>query len=394
MKLSSPKPIGFLLFLLLTGPVHAQFTILPSREGRTLQEEKNLTYSLPQHTLAFQVEVRRVVWEPGRFSAYADDLLGLKDVVNSQSTAYGLGRIRLRSIAEPDPHQRYVLPRSSELRKGGEDVAVFADNGVLIYYGRNSFAPRQAHTHEHLHNETAGWVSLTDKSPELAMNASSSRPDTVFKTIQRPDTLIRQAVVKQIASTKSEIELAREMANRYLDLKEAQLRLLTGYQEVNYSDAALRYMYERLDDEAEACLRLFTGTQVVETRTYTYTIIPQFDRDSVWVPLFRFSESKGAFPASGNQGDIVYVRWKGGKLLPAKNKLPEQGTLQTDETRSNLWYRIPVETSISLRMNNEILYQGTEHIAQLGLLQSLPYNKISVEFDPHSGQLVRVIIDN
>ena len=394
MKISSTKLLTFFLGVLLFLPTYGQFTILPSREGRTVPEEKNLTYFLPQHTLAFQVEVRREVWIPGRFAAYANDLLGLQDVIRDQKTGYSLGRIRLHSIAEPDPQQRYHLPRSPESRKGGEDMAVYADNGVLIYYGRSTYAPRIAHSHEHLQGESGNWVALRDANGEVPMDAVGSRPDTVFRTIQRPDTLVRQAVVRQVSASKSEEELAREMANRYLDLKEAQLKLLTGYQEVNYSEAAIAYMNESLTRQMEDCLRLFTGSRTLETRNYNYSILPQADRDSSWVPLFRFSSSKGAFPVSGNQGDIVYVRWKSGKVLPARNKMPESTATLTEEIRSNLCYRIPVETSVDLRLNQEVVFQGSEHIGQLGLLQSLPYNKISVEFDPQSGQLLKVIFDN
>lgn len=394
MKISSAKLLTLIFGILFLLPTYAQFTILPSREGRTVPEEKNLTYFLPQHTLAFQVEVRREAWIPGRFAAYANDLLGLQDVIRDQKTEYSLGRIRLHSIAEPDPQQRYLLPRSPEAGKRGEDMAVYADNGLLIYYGLSTYAPRTAHAHEHFQGESGNWVALRESAREVPMDAVGSRPDTIFRTIQRPDTLVRQAVVRQVSASKSEEELAREMANRYLDLKEAQLKLLTGYQEVNYSEAAMAYMNESLTRQMEDCLRLFTGSRSLETRNYTYTILPQADRDSSWVPLFRFSSSKGTFPASGNQGDLVYVRWKSEKVLPARNKIPESASTATEEIRSNLWYRIPVETSVELRLNQDVIFQGTEHIGQLGLLQSLPYNKISVEFDPHSGQLLKVIFDN
>lgn len=387
----------FLLLISITASpqwLNAQFTILPARESRSPLEEKNLTYFLPRHEVRFLVEVRRESFYPGRFAAFSEELLGLKNVVKEEKQVYRIQTIRMETVTEVDPFYRYYIPRPNETRKGGEDIAVMGESGTLIYYGKPAYANRTSAPHDHLQKGQTSWISLTERNTFLPLDVGKDVRDTVFRTIQKEDTVLREPIIRSRSGVKTESELASEIAEKYLELKDSRLRLLTGYQEVNYSGETIEYMDKGLREMMEEYLTLFKGSRKEEVRTYSFTVIPSLEKDSVWIPLFRFSEQSGIFQVSESKGDLAYVRYERQGLNAPRNQplIPVQAN--GEENKSLLWYRIPGFTSFELRQGMQIIFNGGTHISQMGLLQSVPYNKLSIEFDSQTGQATRVIYDN
>lgn len=387
------RTIIFILIALAVIPASAQFNIIPSRDSRDAIPKGNITYFLPMTELHFSVEVRREVSRPGRFAAFAEQMLGISNVYTAEKTRYYIKDIRMTTSTEADPSRQYYLARHEGSRKGGEEVAVLGENGILIYYGRNSFAPRNAAPHDHLSEMESPWISLQDHAASVPMDVEKLVRDTVYRTIQREDTVIRMPSIQNRKSVKSEEELAKEAADKIMQLEESRYRLLTGYQEVPYTKEAIEYMDQSLSKAMKSYLSLFTGSKSIEKKTYTFSTIPALREDSLWVPLFRFSETEGAFNKNESRGDVIFIKCSSQKHSAPRNKLRVSEEQDETELRPKLWYRSPVLCKIELRDDRNTVYAGSTHVAQLGRVGSIPVDKVNIEFDPHSGQVIKVIFD-
>ena len=373
--------------------VMAQFGIIPSRDGKTPVTERTMSYFLPLHEVVVNVGVVRETFIPGRFSEYADDLLGLQDVSRRESTTYSMLSVNLSVSTEPDTEHRYFLPRS-DARKTGEDVVLFNGNGVISYYGRSSFAGRNAGAHDHAAPASGAWVSLNEPPESIPFGVEKEIDDTPFPSVDTQDSTHQRTPARKSIGSRNERDLAREAASKVIELREARLRLLSGYQEVEYSKDAMAFMDQGLREAYDEYLNLFTGTLREERGNYSYRVVPGSANDSIWVPLFRFSDSEGIFGLEGTKGEVVYLRWTAEPGRPVRDYVPPAEGTTLPEPGPTLWYRIPALTSFELRIGNEILFRGQEHISQLGQLQGISVNKLSLEFDPVTGEPVKVIFDN
>lgn len=379
-------------FLLATFTSQAQFGIIPARESRDQLSGPGFTYSLPMQEITFSVEVVRSTYVPGRFQEYSYDLLGL-EAENKAFTKYHIRTIALSSKAVPDPTHRYVLPRPTEARKGGEDVALFNGNGLLQYYGRSNYAGRNASACQHGAPGSPDWVLLSAPPEKIPLNLDKDAPDTFHIGLSQ-DTLPNRQIALTNLRAPTEREKAEEFADRLADLREARYRLLSGYQEVEYSREALEHMEEGLTKMEAEYLALFTGYYTEERKTYRFSILPDDENDSSWVPFFRFSIEDGVNNLGSGDGDLVFVRWEGTNL---PEELTDTTILSVNQPATSgplMWYRLPALTSFELRLSTEVIFRGKEYVSQLGRLESTGINRISIEYDPATGEPLKVIFDN
>ena len=379
-------------FVFSTYVAQAQFGIIPAREPRDQLTGHGITYSLPMHEITFSIEVVRSSYVPGRFQEYSFDLLGL-ETEKEAFTKYQIRAISLSSEVLPDSRYRYILPRPTEARKGGEDVALFNGDGILQYYGRSSYAGRSASACQHGVPGSPDWVMLKTAPGRVPLNLDKDDPDTFQIGLSR-DTLPERQYPDRATRTPTERERAEDVAKRLAEHREARYRLFSGYQEVEYSREALAYMVEGLAQMEDEYMAFFTGYTTEERRTYRFSIIPDDRNASSWVPFFRFSTSDGVNNLGSGDGDLVFVRWEGTDLAEEK---ADTTTLSVDQPASSgplIWHRLPALTTFQLRLGSEEIFRGEEYVSQLGRLESTGINRISIEYDPATGEPLKVIFDN
>ncbi|MBE0641346.1 MAG: DUF4831 family protein [Bacteroidales bacterium] len=392
-KYTYPCLLGLILLIMQgSQALFAQFGIIPGRETREQDSEQGFAYNLPMHEMAFAIEVIRTTYHPGRYQLFSRELTGF-EAGNSPETRYEIKTVSLSSVALPDPGHRYLLPRPTEARKGGEDVVLFGGNGLLQYYGRSAYAGRFASACQHGMPASSDWVVLKDAPRELPRELSREDQDTSWVGLSQ-DTLPQRSFARPRVRSVGEKDYARAAANRLMEIREARYRLLSGYQEVEYSREALVFMDEGLQGMEEEYLALFTGYVSQQRRTYRFTIIPDHDRDSSWVPLFRFSPTNGVNDVRDLEGDLVFLRWEGRNLPDEAADTTSNLPASAVNPGPKMWYRIPASTVFELRYGAEVIFRGKESVSQLGKLESIGVNRISVEYDPATGEPLKVIFDN
>ena len=89
-------------------PVKVNTQILPL--GDTVKLYKgSIVYSLPLTGFEFTVVAQRTVQTAGPYHDYADQFLGLKDVIRSNNTVWTLREVKIDPFNELEPEQYYVI---------------------------------------------------------------------------------------------------------------------------------------------------------------------------------------------------------------------------------------------------------------------------------------------
>ena len=162
-------------------------------------------------------------------------------------------------------------------------------------------------------------------------------------------------------------------------IREGRYNLLTGYQEVNYSEGAIRFMNDQLLRLEEEYLRLFTGAVIKKQLTYSFTFLPTPENSGSNVPVFSLSPASGISEGSGN-GTQGYIRIDShGSTSPIAPGVARNG--------GGLVYRIPEEAVVQLIFNGHTINRITAPVNQFGRVASLPPDASNIEFDGETGGL-------
>ena len=207
-----------------------------------------------------------------------------------------------------------------------------------------------------------------------------AKVDTVVRTINI-DTITIEDYTFKTTMTEKPLEVkAKEVAEMIQKIREGRYNLITGYQEVNYSEGALKFMNAELQELELEYLRLFTGAAVSSYLTYTFIFLPTAENSGSAVPLFRLSRNSGISDGGGGGEQISII------IEPSGNT----ASVSSDITGKGLRYRIPEEAQVKVQYRGNVAAQIRTVIAQFGRVAALSADASNVEFDGETGGLKSV----
>jgi len=209
--------------------------------------------------------------------------------------------------------------------------------------------------------------------------------DTIVRTINIDTITIQDYTFKTTMTNKPLDVKAREVAEMIQKVREGRFNLINGYQEVNYSEGALKFMNDELLRMEEEYLRLFTGAVVTQELTYSFTFLPTPENNGNSVPIFNMSSESGISEGSGG-GIQGFIRIESHGNTSAISNGPAN-------TGGGLVYRIPDEAIVMLIYNGSTIAQTRAAISQFGRVASLPADASNVEFDGATGGLKSIQLD-
>jgi len=86
--------------------------ILPLSNPDALRDG-TIVYGLPRTVFTVVADLQRTIEKPGPYAQYADDLLGLNNVIKNESESWTIERITVKSHDEIDPSEFYVISSTS-----------------------------------------------------------------------------------------------------------------------------------------------------------------------------------------------------------------------------------------------------------------------------------------
>lgn len=358
------------LLILITGCAQnrkisgTQIMVTPL-DGKKYIPDGSLIYGLPLTVVDVAIETERIIERPGPYFRYAEDMLGLRDVIRSESEAWSVKSVSVRTHQELDPSGLYIVQSEGIFASNAftlKNAGLILDINPDLYNGISS-------TH---YADEAG----EDSSPISDFGADEYfqiRRDTAYRLVNVDTAFVRIPYLVERKQKLGPDQLAERAARRLMELRDGKHMILTGETNVfPQSDAAIKEM-NRLEKEY---LELFTGKTWTETQTFNYQIIPAKTMSGKKVSLGGFSEVIGPVQADNTSALPLNI-----EFIP-ENKTREIEVATADpkanksSDHSRLLYRVPDVVNVKISLGDQNLSSSRLLIYQFGSIVQLPANYI------------------
>jgi hypothetical protein len=372
-----PVVLATLLFPFL---LHAQISVSRIDGSFNAGNRDGIIYALPRTLIQVDVTIEQKEMLKGPLSGFAEKYMGVTNIVENTGFEYNLSAVKLSSVPEPDPEHYYFVAKGEKLSKTTWETLVRLNGMGMITAVGDRRQTGQAGT-DGL-RQVLGSEEVMEMFSKYAEMNLYPKIDTIVRTINIDTVTIEDYSFRTTIIDKPLEVKARETAEMISRIREGRYNLLTGYQEVNYSEGTIRFMNDELLALEKEYMQLFTGAVVRSELTYSFTFLPSEENVNENVAIFNFSTGKGISEGGGGgtQG-FIRVENHGNTAAIARGEARSGG---------GLVYRIPENATVRFIYNGETVARVTLPVSQLGKVASLPPGASDVEFDGETGGLKSV----
>jgi len=375
---------GFLvpLSLLTSHEIVAQVRVTKVTGQEMLTGRNGIVYTLPRTQIHVDLWIAKTQQFAGPLAEFAGEYLGIDEVITKDAVNYSIENAAICTSTEPDPGQVYLIEK--EEKSSGE---------IWISFGRSTPVLTLEKFDKTISPE--GFIKwnedlfITPDPGHIFRKHTESLSRDVIDTIIRKvsiDTLVYEEKIFRHSMVEfTDREKAQEAAERIKQIEQDKYNLLVGYQETAYSEGALEFMYNKLEEQRLEYLKLFTGVTVTETLKFVYQIFPETGRESQEYRLAGFSKSNGMTSPEGQNNISISIISDDVNLLP---DLPAE-----NQSATGLVYRVPRSVQAVLTYQEKELVSRRIEVLQLGAVQALPPAFKRVEFDQETGALKSVVLE-
>jgi len=338
--------------------------ILPLSDSAALRDG-SIVYGLPRTVFTVAVDMERTIEKPGPYAQFAEDLLGLTDVIKTENESWSIESITVRSHDELDPSEYYVINSTSLFQT---NVLALRREGLILDLNPSVFysSEKQGNSNESGNVQSHSFDLGSDEYFLL-------QRDTAYKRMNVDSSFVRIPYIVEKKRKLGVDQLAEKAAKRLMELRDGKHLILTGEATVfPQSDAAINEI-NRLE---KAYTELFTGKTIKESFTFSYQIIPQKSMVGKPVTLFQFSDLTGPVNGSANGGKPVTVEFNPEKKTKDLSIINRVQTRSEAKKYDKLFYRVPDVVGIKINLGSQKLFDSRKLIYQFGAVIQLPANYI------------------
>jgi hypothetical protein len=381
------------LYFLVAGTIDAQILSSKVTDPSAFKGKEGVFYFLP-HTLV-QVNVTCIKKEmvKGPYSEFAYRYLGLDQVITSNTIAYELHQIQVEGIQVPDPETVFFAEFLNRQNKDQLSLMIHLSEQGFIQessLGIQNAEQEEAEEIREVREEAIKRPGYEDRFHYYATNNQVIKVDTIIKMVTIDTSTFKDVSYRTSLVYKTLEERAAEAAAYIETIREERVKLLTGYQEVNYSKEALAYMDSKLKDLEDQYLSLFKGLTYKTELTYTMTYLPDPEKPDQPEVLFKFTSDSGIKGADNPAGEPISV-----SIAPIHSELwKTQSGHSAITSAQGIVYRMPEVTRVTiLHKGNEIISKDIP-VSQLGQIAVYPTTgKYYIQFHPGTGAVKRIRIE-
>jgi hypothetical protein len=317
---------------------------------------EGISYSLPRTGIRIIVKASQTTFLPGPYAAYAEQLLGIRDVKMQPLSIWDIEDVHFKTYAEPDPASTY------KATGGAAAFLQITSDGILK--GINSNVAEA--TSELFH---ANSMALKNKADELTFNYLIDNPALTGRT-----SLDQRAI---------------QAANRILRARSIRYDIAAGLLDEFHPDGeAYKQSLEELNRMEAELIALFTGKTAVENYTFTFDYLPLASVSGDVV--FRFDENRGFLPKTDLSGKPVMIDVIKNEQL--SSRLSALGGEQAfTPGLTGLYYRQPGIADIRISQELKLIATGRAVISQFGIVLPIPRELLdgnfAVEIHPETGAI-------
>ncbi len=367
----------------------SSYNVIHVNEDSTVENSQGFYYALPRNVVTIDISVKKITKIAGPYAPYASKYLGIKDALKSNSTSYELTDIKINTYAEPDPEQYYFVDLSKYKGfKANAMMMSLSEAGLIQDINDNSDKQVEKEKDE---KKEKNNIDYSETFKYFADANLVEKVDTILEQVIMDTTMVERMRLKRSLVEKTMEQKAKEASEFLMKVKEQRLDIITGAQEVAYSEATVKYMSEQLAEMEKEYRKLFTGITQRETLHYRYYYLPESQIYSASIPLFKFSNNEGIVKENNKEGDMVYIHIDRARNTTLLEKFIEN---ESDEKEVNkgLSYRIPEYAKFTIKEGETLKAEASFLISQFGVIANLPARDAKIQFYPNSGAIRKVEI--
>jgi hypothetical protein len=320
---------------------------------------EGIIYSLPRTGIRVIIKARQTTFVPGPYAAFADQLLGIRDVKMQPHTLWEIEDVKFETYAEPDPSHAYKAT-------GGAAFLQLTPSGILS--GINSLSePGEGGT------TFSSSFALVNKAPEL----------TFHTLIDNPGLSGRTAADQR----------AVQAANRILRSRSVRFDIVAGQLDEFHPDGgAYQQSMQELYKMENELLSLFTGKSATESYTFSFDYMPHSSvRGEV---IFRFDDNRGFLPKADLSGKPIMIDVERDEALASRlSAIKGEPGLQSGS--AGVFYRQPGLADVRISRELTVIGTGRATIAQFGEVLPLPGELLdgtySIDLHPGTGAIKTIM---
>jgi len=343
-------------------PITVKTTILPLGDTVKLYEG-SLLYSLPQTGFEFTVVAQRTIQTAGPYHNFAEQFLGLNDIIKNNQTIWSLKDVNIRSFSELDPENYYIIESDGLIESNAlalKEAGLILDINSSLYKNRNFYS-------KNLENTDISGIAIRDMGSNEYYDIEQ---DTSYKIVELDTAFVRIPYVLERRRQLSLEEQAENTARILLELREGRHLILTGEANVFPQDKAAIDEINRLENEY---ISLFSGKSRSEIITFKFFLVPDREMEEKPVILFRFSPEDGVLEANDLSGRPVVVELMSAGKVDNINMVEDNAKAGSYD---KIYYRVPEVVDVRVTDGRSTLGKSRDLVYQFGKVVTLPANYI------------------
>ncbi|HCI54564.1 MAG TPA: DUF4831 family protein [Bacteroidales bacterium] len=343
-------------------------TIITPLGDKLTVYDGSLVYALPMTIFRITAEFEKTIDKPGPYARFAEEMLGLKNVISTEKESWKIKSITLETSEEIDPSEYYVIGSKTIVQS---NALALKRAGLILDLNPAKYDAEQRVI------SSSGMVDKNLSYTDLGSDEYfTSRSDTAYRMVKLDTMFIRIPYLIERKQQLTQEQLAERAAKTLLELREGKNMILTGEANVYPQSNAAIDEINRMEREY---LALFAGKSASETRVMHYTFIPDNENIKKPVEIFRFSTSGGPSNISSKSGLPVVIELEPAGKIKDITYVPrplskEEGIASVISDK--LYYRTPEVALIRIKYGNETLFETRRLVYQLGQTMQLPANYI------------------
>ncbi len=335
---------AFLIFSCRSGKefVDAKGTVMPLSDPDAFRDG-SIVYGLPRTAFTVVVNMERTIEIPGPYAQFADDLLGLTDVIKNENESWSVEGITVKTHDELDPSEFYVISSSTLFQT---NVLSLKKEGLIL-----DLNPEIFYSSETQDNKIEFGISQSHSFDLGSDEYFQLQRDTAYKRLNVDSTFVRIPYIVEKKKRLTIDQLAEKAAKRLMDLRDGKQLILTGEATVfPQNDASIN----EINSLEKAYTELFTGKTIKENYTFSYPLIPQKSMVGNPVTLFQFSDVTGPVTGDMKGGRPVTVEFNPEQKTKALTVINSAHGNSDSKKYDKLLYRVPDVVDVKIKLGPEL----------------------------------------
>jgi hypothetical protein len=329
---------------------------------------EGVVYSLPRTGIRVNVKATKETFRPGPYAAYAEQLLGIKNVRTKAAVNWAIEDVKMDVFSEPDPENTY--------KAMGINLVSLSSDGCLA--GINALSA--GNKEEKVVTNTVGQKTEFGEN-----NAFEYFTDAPIYTAGDSTNNYRPVRLP-------EEQKISKAAQRVLESRRIQYEIAAGLVDEFHPDGeAYKLSLKELKKIENDYLSLFVGRSTYEKETFGFDYVPKTGKSEA---IFRISDENGIVPASDLSGKPVMIEFDIDKDLVQKYS----GMVKSDNPNaghSGVYYRIPGRATVKLINEMNVFATARITVAQFGAVAPVPedllFGDFAIEFNTETGTIQSVV---